>query len=190
LLDNNDFRTSKKILMVFYCSKEKEITMEECNEIDEFVMREMNHSEIEVIWGIYFDDTLGEEVKATIIATGFESGNIADAKPKDTRVRVGLDGKPIISSGTIVVQPSSSQPVSSSTLFQMKPQVDTAVMEEDPELSVKNINDNEDYFERLNSKSAFSRNGGQQKNSSGFSNLSFGKYSLKDKNDFLNDNPD
>ena len=190
LLDNNDFRTSKKMLLVFYCSKEKEITMEECNEIDEFIMQEMNHDEIEVIWGIYFDETLGDDVKATIIATGFDSGNISDnVKRKSNKIIYDLDGNPV-NQGNIIEKPvSTNRPASSGgTLFQQAAQTDTAVAE--PEMSVKSINDNKDYFERLNNESAFRRSGGLQKAPTGFSNYSIGKFNLKDKNGFLNDNPD
>lgn len=68
LLDNSDINTSKRMLLNFYCSKDDQILMNEVNEINEFM--EAMGDDIELIWGINFDDTLGHSVKVTILATG------------------------------------------------------------------------------------------------------------------------
>ena len=49
--------------------------VEELDEIDAFTAK-FEDNNIEVIWGIATDDTLGEEVKITILATGFGVSNI------------------------------------------------------------------------------------------------------------------
>lgn len=71
LLNNNDVHESKKILLNIYCSTTNEIRMEEIEEINAF-MAQMGE-DIEVIWGATFDDNLGDGVKITLIATGFNS---------------------------------------------------------------------------------------------------------------------
>ena len=68
LLNNNSIHESKKILLNIYCSKDNEVITSEFDEIHDF-MTKMGE-DIEVIWGTCFDDTLGEEVKITLIATG------------------------------------------------------------------------------------------------------------------------
>ncbi|HQB68517.1 MAG TPA: cell division protein FtsZ [Paludibacteraceae bacterium] len=76
LLNNNDIHDSKKILLNIYCSTTNEIRMEEIEEINAF-MAKMGE-DIEVIWGATFDDNLGDGVKITLIATGFNSSAIPD----------------------------------------------------------------------------------------------------------------
>ena len=70
LLNNNDINKSKKILLNFYCSKTKPVLMSEVKEINEFM--EQMGDDIEVIWGVTFDDKLEEKVKVTLLATGSE----------------------------------------------------------------------------------------------------------------------
>ena len=72
LLNNNDISKSKKILFNFYCANNDDvISAVEMNEITEF-MNKMEDDDIEVIWGITFDDTLEHSVKVTLLATGGE----------------------------------------------------------------------------------------------------------------------
>jgi cell division protein FtsZ len=68
LLFNFDIKKTKKILIVIYTSLTNEITGSETNEITEF-MRDLD-PEIDFIWGAFYDDTLGDDVKITLIATG------------------------------------------------------------------------------------------------------------------------
>lgn len=76
LLKNNNIVGAKKILMNFYCRQdETSIKMDEITQINEFM--EMVGDQAEVIWGISFDNDLEEEVKITLIATGFDVSDIA-----------------------------------------------------------------------------------------------------------------
>ena len=52
-------------------SKENPILINELSELNTF-MEELDPN-IEVIWGLYDDDSLGEDVKITLIATGFDN---------------------------------------------------------------------------------------------------------------------
>jgi cell division protein FtsZ len=69
LLSNNDVRNARKILFNVYFSEESELQMEEMKDVHNF-MAEFN-LDIHVIWGTAIDNSLGQQVKITIIATGF-----------------------------------------------------------------------------------------------------------------------
>lgn len=76
LLNTNDVSGASKVLLNLYCSstKEHQIKMEEVKEINEFMSS--IGDEIQVIWGAAFDDSLGENVKITLIATGYDVSDI------------------------------------------------------------------------------------------------------------------
>ncbi len=67
LLFEYDVKKTRKVLLAIYTSSTNEITGIETNEIKEF-MKTLD-DEIDFIWGAFFDDTLGDEVKITLLAT-------------------------------------------------------------------------------------------------------------------------
>lgn len=75
LLNNNDIYNSRKILFNIYQSTTKPLIVEEMDELDNFMNRFCS-SEIEVIWGVADDPTLQDEVKITLLATGFSMEHI------------------------------------------------------------------------------------------------------------------
>lgn len=76
LLRNNDIHGAKKILLNFYCRQdETAIKMDEITQVNLFM--ESVGPDVEVIWGVCFDNDLEEEVKITLIATGFGVSDIA-----------------------------------------------------------------------------------------------------------------
>lgn len=70
LLYGNDIGKAKRILFNIYSSDEHSIFVRELQEIDEFF--DQLDPNIDVIWGTATDDTLGEDAKVTILATGLE----------------------------------------------------------------------------------------------------------------------
>ena len=72
LLKNRDIFGSKKLLFNIYFSRdaEDEFVMSESNELTKFVSE--IDTGVDVIWGVGFDDTLGNKVKITILAAGFD----------------------------------------------------------------------------------------------------------------------
>ena len=74
LLNNNDVFNAKKVLFNISCSQKKELMMHEMNQIQSFMSK--FNTGIEVIWGIYFDEELGEQLKVTLLATGFDIQNV------------------------------------------------------------------------------------------------------------------
>ena len=71
LLNNRDVYGSQKILMNFYYNPNSEmpLRMEEMNEIQEFMAN--FDQEVDVIWGMAFDTTLEDQIKVTVLASGF-----------------------------------------------------------------------------------------------------------------------
>lgn len=72
LLRNRDIMGAKRLLFNLYFSREaeQEFVMSEMQEFTDFVQSIDNG--VEVIWGVKFDETLGNQVKVTILAAGFE----------------------------------------------------------------------------------------------------------------------
>jgi cell division protein FtsZ len=70
LIYGNDIGKAKRILFNIYASDEYPIFVRELQEIDDF-FDELDPN-IDVIWGTATDDTLGEDAKVTILATGME----------------------------------------------------------------------------------------------------------------------
>jgi cell division protein FtsZ len=75
LLNDNDIYNSKKILFNIYGSTKHPLMVDEMEEINRFTAK-FEDNNIEVIWGLATDDSLDEEVKITILATGFGVSNI------------------------------------------------------------------------------------------------------------------
>lgn len=75
LLNDNDIYNSRKILFNIYQSAKKPLIVEEFEELNRF-MEKFESSDIEVIWGVADSDELEEEVKITILASGFGMSNI------------------------------------------------------------------------------------------------------------------
>ncbi len=70
LLYGNDIGKAKRILFNIYASDEHPIYVRELQEIDDFF--DQLDPNIDVIWGTATDDSLGEDAKVTILATGLE----------------------------------------------------------------------------------------------------------------------
>ncbi|MBQ0048685.1 MAG: cell division protein FtsZ [Bacteroidales bacterium] len=82
LLNKNDITNSERILLNLNFSEEEDngLTMEEMNELHEFMGRFRN--DLEMKWGVAIDNTLGPKVKITVLATGFGLRNVPDM-PKE-----------------------------------------------------------------------------------------------------------
>ena len=71
LLKDCDIYSSRKMMMNFYYNPDSEspVLMEEMSEIQEFM--ENFDKEVDVIWGMAFDNTLEDQIKVTVLASGF-----------------------------------------------------------------------------------------------------------------------
>lgn len=109
LIANMDKQKTKKLLYIVYSGKKNPAKMSELREINTFM--ENFDENIEVLWGHYQDDTLEDEIKVAIVATGFDytdapNGN-GDALADEVKRRQQLRDKYY---GTICVQPEKEAP--------------------------------------------------------------------------------
>ncbi|MDX1939755.1 MAG: cell division protein FtsZ [Saprospiraceae bacterium] len=91
LLEDNNIRGAKHILLNI-TSGSKEVTMDEIFEITEFVQEEAGFG-TDLIWGNCYDESLGDKISVTVIATGFERHHTPnlEREPKSDRIVVSLD---------------------------------------------------------------------------------------------------
>lgn len=95
LLEDNDIKGAQHILLNI-TSGTKEVTMDEVFEITEYVQEEAGYG-TDLIWGNCFDESLGEQISVTVIATGFETGQTVkkvvakEERLVEKKVRVSLD---------------------------------------------------------------------------------------------------
>ncbi|HEX5624832.1 MAG TPA: cell division protein FtsZ [Saprospiraceae bacterium] len=73
LLEDNDIRGAKHILLNITTGRNPEITMDEVGEITEYIQQEAGF-ETDLIWGSCVDDSLNDQISVTLIATGFGAG--------------------------------------------------------------------------------------------------------------------
>lgn len=79
LLNNNDVTGAKSILLNI-TSDSEEITMDEVGIITDFVQRAVAKDSL-MIWGTGYDESLGNKICVTIIATGFEKSSMPELSP-------------------------------------------------------------------------------------------------------------
>ncbi|NJK82468.1 MAG: cell division protein FtsZ [Saprospiraceae bacterium] len=91
LLEDNDIRGAKHILLNI-TSGATEVTMDEIFEITEFVQAEAGYG-TDLIWGNCYDETLGDKLCVTVIATGFDKSRKSQAAKEkiNDRIVIGLD---------------------------------------------------------------------------------------------------
>lgn len=75
LLKNADIYSAKNLLVAIFISpeEEKQMTVSESGELSAFTRRFVNTPD--VITGIYFDEEVGDKMKITILAAGFNDSN-------------------------------------------------------------------------------------------------------------------
>ncbi len=85
LLDNRDIMGAKKILLSIISGEEAELQMDELSEITEYI-QEQAGDEAEVIFGHGVDANLGDRIRVTVIATGFQSEGKTTRKAEEKKV--------------------------------------------------------------------------------------------------------
>ena len=92
LLDDNKISGAKNVLLLIV-SGSNEITIDEIGEISDHIQAEAGHN-ANIIMGVGEDETLGESIAVTIIATGFnieQQNDIVNTEPK--KIIHSLDGE-------------------------------------------------------------------------------------------------
>ena len=92
LLNNNDVYHSQKLLLyISFCGSgegdQQGLMMDEMNEITEFMNKMKSSDIIDTKWGLSVDQSLGDKVKVTILATGF---GVKDIDSSDMEERMKL----------------------------------------------------------------------------------------------------
>ncbi len=88
LVNSNDVHGAKRILLQLYCSQEHDILASEFDQLHEFV--DQVGEDVEVQWGATYDDTLGEDVRITLIATGYTISDIPTTEPDKDQNRPSI----------------------------------------------------------------------------------------------------
>lgn len=86
LLNDNEIKGANFILLNITSGKE-EITMDEIDEITDYIQNETGYT-AELIWGNGIDETLGDRISVTIIATGFGAKEVGSFKLNQEPERV------------------------------------------------------------------------------------------------------
>ncbi len=88
LLEDISINGARGVLMNI--TSTSDLTMEEMTEASDRIYNEVGE-DAEIIWGTVVDDSLGEEIRVTLIATGI--GGSAEPLAKSTRADIQLRGK-------------------------------------------------------------------------------------------------
>jgi cell division protein FtsZ len=91
LLNNNDIKGAKNILLNIASGPDDEVRMDEIGQITDYVQESAGMT-ADIIWGNTLDDSLGDKIGITIIATGFGSDSIPEliAHQADQKISVPL----------------------------------------------------------------------------------------------------
>lgn len=130
LLDSNDIYGTKNILLNIISGKE-EIRIGEIGEIIE-TLQEKAGQEADIIWGNGYDESLGENVCVTILATGFVQNPNQTLQPKPEPEKFELEETPEPVSEPEPVEAISSIPFEDEELDEDESEFD--VVEQEPEV--------------------------------------------------------
>jgi cell division protein FtsZ len=126
LLDNKDIMGAKKILLSIISGEEAELQMDELTTITEYIQQQAG-DEAEVIFGHGVDSGLGDCIRVTVIATGFNSEG--KLKKKEEKKIHELDKSQIPLFGTL---DNSVNQQSTELQLKFKPDGDKPVLKETP----------------------------------------------------------
>ena len=93
LLNEKDILGAQKVLLSIISGEQAELQMDELTEITDFIS-EMAGEDAEVIFGHGIDPDLGESIRVTVIATGFEHGTETMHVKKPTVIHLDKPIKP------------------------------------------------------------------------------------------------
>jgi cell division protein FtsZ len=77
LLNNNDIRGARNILVNITSGEKQEVTMDEMNLVNEYVQEQAGNS-ADLIYGVAVDPEMDDQISVTVIATGFKSSSIPE----------------------------------------------------------------------------------------------------------------
>ena len=95
LLNDSDIAGAKNVLLYFSYGPDHEITMDEMGEVTDYITKKTGSPDTNVIWGTGTDDTLTDEVKITLIATGFEQKENPEGRVIELNTERPVDTTPV-----------------------------------------------------------------------------------------------
>ncbi|MDX1349842.1 MAG: cell division protein FtsZ, partial [Putridiphycobacter sp.] len=131
LLNDNDITGARYVLLNITYG-DKEVLMDEIGEITDYIQDEAG-STADVIWGHGYDETLGEGLCVTLIATGFNSSPVTGFEKEPAKKVLSLDDD---SKPTMISQPIES-PVKEVNDYKAPDALFEEEVEEEPFLKVK-----------------------------------------------------
>ena len=141
LLNDNDIRGAKNVLLYFSYHPDHEITMDELGEITDF-LSEKTDGTADVIWGAGADETLDDELKVTLIATGFEKSTLIPEGPKV--IELPQDVEPAKPAPVVAPEPAAiDEPV---LIKKEEPVAETPVIAVAPEIPMAAANAEKHVF--------------------------------------------
>ena len=126
LLEDRDIFGSKKLLIVLYVSDDDEkypFNMEEMKALEDFVGGIVK--DVDVMWGLYRQPDLGDKVRITILASGFNvsvktSNGQPDAVKKHGEIGISLKGTQPVNVKPIILDPKNYDDYDDEALKQLE----------------------------------------------------------------------
>lgn len=134
LLNDNDIKGAQNVLLYFSYSPDHQITMSELGYVTEYI-KDLTGDSDDCIWGAGTDDTLTDELKITLIATGFEQAS----QPEEKRIKLEPEAE----------KPVRFNPIDSNPLPPETPKTEPAAQGEKFYLDVLPENEEEPQAERI-----------------------------------------
>jgi len=158
LLNDNDIKGASHVLL--YISHGEDVNMNELSQITDEIQKATGE-EAEMIWGTHNDESLGKNIRVTLIATGFSTTEVPPREEKpavsDTANNVPNEAKPIentlpnpFGGSSVVEQPVEKEEVQPEPVFNevVEPAVNTPVNEEvQPELFEPPVEEQRQIFQ-------------------------------------------
>ncbi len=203
LLNNNDIRGAKNILVNITSGETNEVTMDEMNLVNEYV-QEMAGNNADLIYGVAVDQAMGEAISVTVIATGFKTSSIPEmnggTQPQRERVPL-LDDNNDFPAGFFGSEttshpkkhPSFTEPPTmdkkDEIIKQLYPPIridpfgDGTSAEGKKVMQVNFFNETEDYIEELSKIPAYERRNAKNTNNPLTNNREVSRYTLSGNRD-------
>jgi cell division protein FtsZ len=111
LLNDSNINGAKNVLLYFSSSPEHEMTHDEWDEITDLILKAAGKDNADLIWGMGLDDSLGEKLSITLVATGFSENDVF-SEPKVRRVCIDeqhAPQQPVVESLYQPLQPEVSE---------------------------------------------------------------------------------
>ncbi|MFA6923572.1 MAG: cell division protein FtsZ [Bacteroidales bacterium] len=146
ILNDNNIQGASQILLYINSGTSKEVTMDEVGEISEYVQNEAG-STANIIFGVGYNEELGDKLSLIVIATGFKSRNFGFTTPqKSEKIIIELE-KPINKIKEEDYTKKTNEPLIIKKLEieePPRPQIDVAVAETEMQIAdeVKDITEN------------------------------------------------